>query len=748
MNLTLKKSVGRSAINRTVDLRIIQVLLLETGFLLPSAFTQECLKNTITNPIDQINSRLSNGNTTVIDLFDQLFDSKAKVDEKDLTQTIMAIETFQREQMKLSNPDGRVDPGGKTFRILTQFHQSGKKRKSENPASNNTLENIARPIVTIPTDHGDAPFQLDLQASQLRVTLRATDGKTRQKMIDLNAARQFIVSRYNWNGIVKLLTKVYQKAGDTYLVSTNLTGTTHDDAIIIPQEAIAHIVRLQLTALTKNKKVKSNQLDRILADNKIGVDGKPGRNFLKLVLKVNQLEKFLDESLNKRMKRIDDESIINIPKSIDQPESIYKFCRDIVLVKNGLWSDQVGVNNIVGFRRIMDQKSRTGFNDTIAVCWLDQDGLPQVELHIATTEPGNRLTKNQLAPQTITVYPGNHRDRQPAGRTHNGLKRMKNGTLKWSGGDTTMNFHQGKNNFKYPSKKWLLRHGFNGELKLGIPNSKYDAMALIRLNAVLSELFLILSHYGCDCTQSAYKNLEEITDFKPIKVKGEKDGHLILLQQQPRLELEKRVNLEAAKKWMLDFWFRKKEKSRSKIFEVLKAITDLSDEEINSWKTKSKEEITKLVKTKYLINVVKKQIEYVWDINDRRLDGKGGEGFVEMLRGIYQPVAKARNDKKRVDELLNQLNEFPLKDIAGLQRKIKGLSIHTENNRRSVFMNTAYDPESDVAFIRNTTVGPSSEGCQVIYDTELFYRFWSGLLERAKKVGQERWYYTLVEAKW
>ena len=60
-------------------------------------------------------------------------------------------------------------------------------------------------------------------------------------------------------------------------------------------------------------------------------------------------------------------------------------------------------------------------------------------------------------------------------------------------------------------------------------------------------------------------------------------------------------------------------------------------------------------------------------------------------------------------------------------------------------MNTAYDAVDDIPHIEHLTVGRSSEGCQVIYDTEVFYTFWTKLLQRSVVVGQCRWYYTLIE---
>ena len=76
---TIAASVGRGGINRQDDVRIVQTLLNKHRSLGQ-------------NPI-AVNG-LANG------------------------ETIAAIEDFQRRAMKLTTPDGRVDPNGNTLKAL------------------------------------------------------------------------------------------------------------------------------------------------------------------------------------------------------------------------------------------------------------------------------------------------------------------------------------------------------------------------------------------------------------------------------------------------------------------------------------------------------------------------------------------------------------------------------------------------------------------------------------------------------
>ncbi|MEO1515351.1 MAG: hypothetical protein AAFV95_10070 [Bacteroidota bacterium] len=719
----ISKSVGRNGVNLIKDVRIVQQSLLHLGALPPAVFIEECLHQSVELPVQEIKNRLIAGQTNVQNLLDALADGSEVMQPNQLQATIQSIEKFQREKVGLSNPDGLISPSGKTAKMIKR-----------------ALKQVGTVKVESHSVSSQSGYDINILRGRIQLSLRL-GGPQKIKQYDIAAARRYISTRYNWNGILKLMQQVYAASGDAYLMSTQLSGTNSDDELLIPDQGIAYIIQMQLEHALKGKRTSPPNLDRLLSS----VDARPGDNFLQKILRKKDRLTFMDESINKSVIRVEDQQKIQIPSTKDDEATMYEFCRDIVRARNGLWSDLVGVCNLVGFRRLMDPKSETLFNDTIAVCWKEADGKQRVELNIATTEPGNRKLKNQLAPQTLTLLPGYHINRQPAGRTHNGLKRLSNGRLKWSGGDTTMNFHQGKNNFTYTGNEWLTKYGINWELKTGLPKNGMDEKDVLNLNAILSEIYLLLSAYGGEKVRSSYSNLKRMSVAQPIVKESTVDGIMTLSQATSSRPRTKKIDLKKARQWMLDTWYRKREKNRHKILDILLAITDFPEEQITSWKGKSKEFVSDFVTLDHLEKVVETQAMHVADIRDKQLDGLAGEGFVEMLRGVYQPVAEAKADKERVDELLEELESFPLKNVGRLQKDLKNLQIATHRNRKNVYLNTAYDVVDDVPHIEHVTVGRSSEGCQVIYDTEVFYTFWTSLLQRSAKVGQYRWYYTLIE---
>ncbi|MEM9921276.1 MAG: hypothetical protein AAF990_24460 [Bacteroidota bacterium] len=721
--LKIEDSVGLEGTNRVQDVRAVQQILLQLSLLAPAAFVEECLDLTVVKPVQAIKNQLLRRKTDVQKALEALSVGSDTLQVGQIRATIRAIESFQRKQMGMDNPDGTVLPNRKTHKQINKVLRE-KKRGTSSSASLRAATNPS------------SDFDLNIHQGRIQLDVRLK-GQRRTKHFNIADARSYITRKYNWNAIIKLMKATYERCADIYTPSTKLSGTNSDDLLLIPDQGIAYVIELQLKHALKTQ----GSLDNILSS----VDARPGENFLDKILKKGKHLGFLNEVSNKSVKRLEDNSKIEIPNSHDDEKLIYHFCRDIVRARHGAWSDLPGVCNIVGFRRIMDTNQVTHFNDTIAVCWLESNGKERIELNIATTEPGNKSANNQLAPQTLTLLPGYHINRQPAGRTHAGLKHMKDGSFTWVPGDTTMNFHQGKNNFKYPRNNWLTIHGFTGELKTGVPKAGMDAKDVLNLNLLLSELYLIFSKYGNDESRSCYTNLKNWAAAAPITKESSGNGKVVLAQKIGSKVHRKTIDLQKAKTWMLNTWYRKREKNRQKILDILHAITDYSDDKIASWQKVPKEVIEPFIKLEHIEKVVDIQAMHVADIRDKRLDGLGGDGFVEMLRGIYQPITHASAHKARVDELLEKLNEFPLKNVSGLQSKLKRLSINTIVDRRGVLMNTAYDAVDDIPHIEHLTVGRSSEGCQVIYDTEVFYTFWTKLLQRSVVVGQCRWYYTLIE---
>lgn len=110
----LNGSVGRGGLNRKADVRLIQGLL--NNYDIPNVST----------PL--------------------------KIDGEIGNKTYIRIETFQREVLHIQNPDGRVDPNGKTFIALT--NRPGSKPATSLTVSDeaiNLLKSIEK-LATIPYD--------------------------------------------------------------------------------------------------------------------------------------------------------------------------------------------------------------------------------------------------------------------------------------------------------------------------------------------------------------------------------------------------------------------------------------------------------------------------------------------------------------------------------------------------------------------------------------------------------------------
>jgi len=538
----------------------------------------------------------------------------------------------------------------------------------------------------------------------------------------------------------------YEQCKDSYPAAHTLSGTPADNQLIIPDQGIAYIVRLQVEHLIQKHGLKANTLSRILNDNQVGVDGKPGGRFIKDIVGKASSNAFMDERPNKRMKDLEGNSI-DIPHSQDGEDVLYAFFRKMTLTRNGLWSDQLGVCNVIGLRRKVDQRTATQFNDILAQCWTEQENgqvVKRVKLNIATTEPGNLKVRRQLIPQTMTLVPGYHQNRQPAGRTHNALKQSQNlGGLVWSPGDTTMNFHQGKNHFTY-KREWLTRHGFDAFIKTGVPNGPMDEKALLDLNHALSEIYLILSKYG-NSKRSSYNQLKRMAESNPIEMSPIENGKVTLKQSIGARKAKRTIDLEAAKKWMLDFWFARKKENRLNIIKIVEATSDFDSGDIDRWDKMKKDDIATHITHDHVRSVIAFQTKFVANLNDGGVDGKAGNGFLEFLDGIYQTAQEAKEDFEAIEKWFEVLDRFPIKRPKTFKSVLKSFNINTPVNRRNVRKLTQYDQFKDVGMIENTTVGKSSAGCQVIYDTEVFYEFWTRLLRLAAKSGQTRWYYTLID---
>lgn len=728
--IAINQSVGKKGVNFVKDLRLVQCALFELKFLSKKDFINECLRPALLNPLNELEESIQNNpvfNTR--DFFD-ITEGNFKINENTIPKTIAAISTFQKEKLGIANPDGRIDPGGRSISQLSKLYEANQKAKNPN------LD----------------PFNIAAEGDKLTITLKSA-GKEATKILSVSACRQFIESHYNLNGMMKLMRAVFEACDASYAPPANLTGNVSDLYLILPVEGIKNIVALQLRQSLKNNADNAKSPDALL----LSVDGMPGESFIKKQLQKPALVDFLDETGNVSMKKTADGSTIKIP-SLDQEAAVlYDFFRDLVNARNGLWSDAPGVTNLVGLRRVLNQMNQTAYNDTLAVCFLEADetGVLQkkAELHIASTEPGNRVLDRQLVPQTLIVLPGFHNIRQPAGRTRNAVKQGKNkGALVWNPGDTTMNFHQGANNFNYPGntanerKLWLMKYGIDTFIQTGQTKTGWDAKTLLDLNKTLSEIYWTLSKYGGDGTKAPYQNLQTLAGLEQAENQGLSDGKVFVKKGSGAGKIVKEIEIAPAKLWTVNYWFGKRSKAeREKFTDILQKLEIFDAQTILSWEAMDRQKVVEAISDEHIKAVVDLQIEHLADIN--QIDGKPGQTFVELIYGIHPSLSEAKTDKTRMDELLKSLENFPLKNIADLQSKLKtSLLISTTKNRQRIFQQSKKDPRTKAEAVENATVGPYSQGCQIIFDTEVFYKFWSRLLQNAGKVGQTRWYYTLIDA--
>ena len=424
---------------------------------------------------------------------------------------------------------------------------------------------------------------------------------------------------------------------------------------------------------------------------------------------------------------------------------MYDSFRKIVIARNGLWSDNQGVTNLVGLRRNLDRMIATEYNDSLVACWKDELGNPRVEVNIATTEPGNKNRHRTVAPQTLTTLFGFHHGRQPSGRTNNLLVRSaRKGNYKWEI-DQGFNFHQGGNTFIFPRNHWLTTYGIDDDIKGGKINSKFNLQDLFSLNLTLTEIYYWLSQFGTNGKNAPYQNLKNMAESKPMKVDKVENG--IATISQEGLRSKRKVNLFDAKKWMVSRWYDKRfsKASREVIAKMLSDASGMDEKEMTQLENLKRSEVIAKIKDDWVVKVIEHQFKFYPKLSD--IDGKAGPDYYRTLIGIRPSKESAKEIYPKVKDLIEKLKNLPLKKTNSLQKILRtGLRIHTNLHRENVRNNTRFDETKKMDFIANVLVNGYSAGCQVIYDTETFYDFWLKLLQRADKSGQRKWYYTLIDA--
>ena len=719
-----RESVGKVGRNRTTDLAKIQLALYALKYLKESDFLEELFSSNSVSKSNLISPFLS-----FSDKLKELPKGQKRHSDSQLTATIAAIVNFQKEVVKRRPFDGRIDANGRSFGFLLR-----------------AVKKLPPPQV-IPDSHdsgstgGRINENTEVQKVGKSIVIKiSADGKTESKKILIEASRKYIFDNYNWNGIVKLMKFAYEKNGDKYICPHQLAGTNDDNSRIITDDGILYIIQLQLKRKKKIMPPKRNNLLKILKS----VDGKPGLGFLGNIIKKSR-EIFYNEKDNKSLKDANNNTIA-IPSMKDKEGTLYDFFRKIVIARNGLWSDNQGVTNLIGLRRNIDRRSSTAYNDSLVACWKDQAGNSRVEINIATTEPGYKNRYRQIAPQTISAVFGFHHGRQPSGRTRKVIaQNAGNGSYVWEKADKGFNFHQGSNSFIFPYNGWLEPYGIKDNERTGNPSSRFSLQQLFELNITLSEIYYLLSQFGTNGETAPYQNLKDMAESKPMKIDKIENG-VVTISQKGRRQTRKIV-LADAKMWMINRWHDKRfsDSNRAKISAILSDASGMTKSEMKKLVHLNRSEVAEKIKDEYVIKVIERQFQFYPRLTD--IDAKAGPDYYRTIVGIRPSKDQAKEVFPRVNKLIDKLKKLPLKNVSKLQKKLKtGLRINTNFHRENVRKNTRYDELKKVDFIANVTVKGSSAGCQVIYDTEVFYDFWLKLLKRAEKSKQRKWYYTLIDA--
>lgn len=251
----------------------------------------------------------------------------------------------------------------------------------------------------------------EISSSGKQITLEITNmktGKTILHTIQISEARTWLVTHYNWNGIIRIMKRLFEEFGSTYTQPTNLQGTSADDALIVPDKAIEYIVRLQAANYDPGTFQTVRKIKR-------SIDGKLKPDMAKSLFEVEKHTTIMEESSTEKL----EQGGKPIP-AINFEKPNYDTLRKIVLASNGLWSDSPNIVNIVGVRNVRDPMAKTKWNDVIIICWINSSSKEkdkQAKPFVSTTEPGSRVKSRQLMPQTVSVIRGYHHGRQPALRT-------------------------------------------------------------------------------------------------------------------------------------------------------------------------------------------------------------------------------------------------------------------------------------------------------------------------------------------
>ena len=338
--------------------------------------------------------------------------------------------------------------------------------------------------------------------------------------------RKHLANNYNWNAIVKIMKFCSKNDPDfTYKVPTNLSGTEQDNKLIMPDAGMFSIVRLQLDHALTNAKAGFSEYSEVLDSITEKI---PEPDFITQIMCEPSQNDLMNEEDNDQMKNERGQQI-PIPQMNASPDVLYKNLRALVQARNGLWSDKANVTNIVGIRRKLS-KNETEYDDSLIACWVDAQGTKYAKAYSATTEPGEINNHRQMTAQTLTVIPGYHFGRQPAGRTSKFLARNAGNskTLKFVD-DPGFNFHHGGERFEGKKK-----NGLTSERQ-----SKTDQQ--VAINLLYVQAFTILSRWGKKQNVNAYDYLEEMKDIELYKFQEMKDGKVDMKRDSDKEAVSREV---------------------------------------------------------------------------------------------------------------------------------------------------------------------------------------------------------------
>ena len=357
--------------------------------------------------------------------------------------------------------------------------------------------------------------------------LKVFKDSVQKNKIKISSAREYLLKNYNWSGIVKLMKAVADKTTNfTYTTPTDLKGNTEDDIKIIPDDALKYIALLQLNY-------------NIDEDNDLinGLDGKAGDNFIKNIISGEGDENSYDSKLEFMNQESDDltdydfsQNLENFDGSTNKKE-MYDALQGLIEVRNGLWSTEDRIVNIVvikkeeGSRNTTEKKLIT--NDYFFTAYKDGETY-EVSKFIGSADPGKEDNGMIMPNQTVTLTPGFHQGYQPGARTENIVRKKKNSS------DNEFQTDAGMNNHKANSTHGLFyRNSDNVDFKPYKVDGKGTNGWLYRDGDNFKKI--------SDDTD-IFKKEEEITADKEYKVKkseGEDETiYTLVLGKKPKLTLD------------------------------------------------------------------------------------------------------------------------------------------------------------------------------------------------------------------